>query len=217
MTSVASRAAQATTHGRVPRRGATSAADDFAGIRRFHDPRVGGMTAKILPGEFCVTTADEHITTLLGSCVAACIWDPEAGVGGMNHFMVPGTSAHNTTNSARYGLFAMEFLINAILTRGAQRPRLVAKLAGGGNITRTNHSIGTKNVAFARDYLAAEGIDVLSEHVLGDHPRRVAFYPRTGACRVMELPVQTAAVEASELQYASDLTATDTPGDIELF
>ncbi len=192
-------------------------------IQRFHDPRLGSVSAKILPGEFYVTEADELVTTLLGSCVAACIWDPLAGLGGMNHFMIPNVGTTGSVDSrqdnARYGLFAMEFLINSILKHGGQRQRLVAKLTGGGHVLRsgTAISIGSENVRFARDYLAAEAIELVSEHVEGDHARRVAFHPRTGRCRVQELASRSTEVVETERHYATSIEQTSDQGDIELF
>jgi chemotaxis protein CheD len=193
---------------------------EYAHIKRFYDPRLGAVSAKILPGEYYVTNADEVITTLLGSCVTACIWDPEAGIGGMNHFMNPGAGS-GASGGARYGLFAMEFLINSILTHGGQRHRLVAKLTGGGKVVQGSASIGSENVRFARTYLSDEGIELISEHVEGNNARRVAFHPLSGRCRIQELATWTAEVSEvseSERKYATAAERpTDGPGDIELF
>lgn len=203
-------------------RRSTGSRDSFQDIQRFHDPRLGGISAKILPGQFYVTESPvEYVTTLLGSCVAACIWDPEAGLGGMNHFMIPNTgtaaAALSEPGHPKYGLFAMEFLINAVLTGGGRRDRLVAKVAGGGKVVEGDAAIGAKNVRFARDYLAAENIELLGEHVEGDHARRVAFHPTTGRCRVQELPMRPADVEDSEYRHASRTERRQRTGGVELF
>lgn len=192
-------------------------------IKRFFDPRLNAVTAKILPGQYYVSNGDEVITTLLGSCVSACIWDPEAGIGGMNHFMNPqsgsGAPIQGGPGAARYGLFAMEFLINSILTHGGQRHRLVAKLTGGGHVVPgKTMRIGADNVRFARQYLSDEGIELKSEHVEGNNARRVAFHPTSGRCRIQELSTWTSEAAESEQQYATSIEATGSgPGDIELF
>ncbi|MCL4125641.1 UNVERIFIED_CONTAM: hypothetical protein GTU68_052075 [Idotea baltica] len=161
------------------------------------------------------------VTTLLGSCVAACIWDPVAKIGGMNHFLIPeggnGASAENRLDVARYGVFAMEFLINSILKNGGERDRLVAKLAGGGRVLQSSTPIGASNVRFARKYLADESIEVLSEHVEGEQARRVAFHPLSGRCLVQELASATTEVSESERAYASSIERPADPGEIELF
>lgn len=193
---------------------------EYAHIKRFFDPRLNSVSAKILPGEYYVTNADEVITTLLGSCVTACIWDPAAQIGGMNHFMNPdagpsGGSAN--AGEARYGLFAMEFLINSILNNGGERHRLQAKLTGGGRVVQGDTSVGVGNVRFARKYLLDENIPVISEHVEGNNARRVAFHPLSGRCRIQELETWTKEVSESERKYATSIERTSGPGDIELF
>ncbi|MGH1488073.1 MAG: hypothetical protein ACRBK7_01560 [Acidimicrobiales bacterium] len=193
---------------------------DFDHIQRFFDPRLEAVSAKILPGEFYTTVADEMVTTLLGSCVAACIWDPVAKIGGMNHFLIPeggNGASDNKLDVARYGVFAMEFLINSILKNGGERERLVAKLTGGGHVLQSSTPIGSSNVRFARRYLADEGIEVLSEHVEGEHARRVAFHPLSGRCLVQELASATTEVSKSERAYASSIERPADPGEIELF
>lgn len=198
---------------------------EFAHIQRYYDPKLESVAAKILPGQYYVSTADETITTVLGSCVAACIWDPEAGVGGMNHFMIPGIDQPGAADNndsygpARYGLFAMEFLINAILKCGARRERLLVKLAGGGQVVRSRTPIGQENVAFARRYLADERFHLVGEHVEGDLARRLVFHPLTGRSRVLELsPVEYTTAERDEQRYARQVVEQPAEcGDIELF
>jgi chemotaxis protein CheD len=110
---------------------------EFNHIQRFHDDQFNMTVARILPGELYVTRLDEMITTVLGSCIAACISDVEAGIGGMNHFMLPdgadGSSSF-ASQAARYGLFAMEQLINTIMKYGGKRERLQVKIFGGGRM-----------------------------------------------------------------------------------
>ena len=138
----------------------------FENINRYFDSTNKVYTAKILPGEYYVTRHDEMITTVLGSCISACIRDPELGIGGMNHFMLPidrrnkdRTSHIDEGAASRYGNFAMELLVNEVLKNGGKRKRLEVKLFGGGKvISEMNTSdIGNKNIRFALDYLDYEG------------------------------------------------------------
>lgn len=183
----------------------------------------GRTTVRILPGEFYVGRADEVITTLLGSCVSACIWDPNAGIGGMNHFMIPspGGRAIDATNlgssdAARYGIFAMEHLINTILRAGADRRRLQAKLVGGGHVIRGNMTIGDDNVAFARTYLGVEGLPIVGERVGGVCARKVTFETRTGQAHVRELATDDE-LALQDAAYAKRVARATPPNEIELF
>ena len=102
---------------------------------RYHDKAFGCEAVKILPGEYFATDGDMALVTVLGSCVAACLRDPVAGVGGMNHFMLPRDDTSGAlSRSARYGAYAMEVLINQLMRMGARRERLEAKVFGGGNV-----------------------------------------------------------------------------------
>lgn len=196
--------------------------DGFGHIRRFYDSKRRRVAAKILPGEYYVTVADELVTTVLGSCVSACIWDPEAGIGGMNHFTIPhasrnGVAAGAPDEAARYGVFAMEFLINAILRNGGRRPHLLAKLVGGGNVIPSSMTIGTDNVHFARTYLTDEQIPLAGEHVEGDRARKVVFDPRSGRALVKELCDRAHGAVQYEQAYVAAVGNDRRAGDVELF
>lgn len=191
----------------------------FDHINRYYDPRIGSVVNKILPGEYYVTTGDEAITTVLGSCVAACVWDPAAGVGGMNHFMIPeGSDAEGSPiGPGRYGLFAMEFLINTVLGHGGRRANLQVKLAGGGHVVGSATDIGEQNIAFARNYLRTEGLDLVSQHVGGTHARALVFHPLSGRSAVRELSRNhRTSVAAAERRYATSVT-TDRAGHTDIF
>lgn len=196
----------------------------FEHVKRYVDPRNGRVVAKILPGEFYVTNdPDEVIATVLGSCVAACIWDPEAGIGGMNHFMLAARAGSSPAPdqdpaSARYGIFAMEFLINTILAWGGRRSRLRVKLAGGGNVIASSTMIGTNNVRFARQYLEQEGLNLVSAHVEGTSARRLLFHPASGKARVMTMSESAEMpVARREQVYASTIEVAMPTGEVELF
>lgn len=134
----------------------------------------------VVQGDFA-TSDDPNVvmTTVLGSCVAACIWDPIAQVGGVNHFLLP-DHASGTGNPIVYGAQAMELLINDLLKKGALKRRLRAKLFGGGNMMEGLSNIGEKNAEFAQNFLANEGIECVSSSLLGAQARRVRFHPTTG-------------------------------------
>ncbi len=152
----------------------------------FHDPHFKSDAVKVLPGEYFVHGSGLVMTTTLGSCIAACLWDPRAGVGGMNHFMLP----DGQNDSGRYGAYAMELLINELMKLGAARDRLQAKLFGGAQVIdgMRTLNIGERNTAFAVAYLEAERIPLVSNDVRGPHPRKVCFVPASGKAMVKRLP-----------------------------
>jgi chemotaxis protein CheD len=143
-------------------------------------------TTYVVQGEFCVSDApDEILSTVLGSCVAVCLFDPGLRLGGMNHFLLPFGQDDPGSKPVRYGLYAMEMLINALLKRGASKARLQAKLFGAARLSTALRDIGSSNAEFARSYLKAEGIACLAESMGGTNARRVLFRPATGQARQM--------------------------------
>jgi chemotaxis protein CheD len=129
----------------------------------------------------------EQISTVLGSCVAACLWDPQAAVGGMNHFLLPFGTGGAATSNLRYGIHSMETLINELLTRGASRRTLQAKLFGGASMSAKLGDIGSENARFAREYLENEDILCAASDLGGVYARRVQFRPVSGQARVMQV------------------------------
>jgi len=195
----------------------------FEQLQRFWEPDTQRWTVKILPGEYYVTKNDEAITTVLGSCVSACIRDAEAGVGGMNHFMLPEDNSTRDVRSTvvlatRYGSHAMESLINDVLKLGGQRERLEIKIFGGGRVLAAMTDIGARNIQFVRGYLNTESLKVNAEDVGGDQPRKVVYFPTEGKVRVRKLrPIENRGISDREKLYMQSLTATEAGGDIELF
>lgn len=169
------------------------------GPDRYFDEANQLTVVKLYSGDYYATAKPgEMIMTILGSCVAACVRDPQLGIGGMNHFLLPGESHYDTNSldpSARYGAFAMEKLINEILKLGGKRDRLEVKVFGGANVINNSSMIGAKNVDFIRRYLKEEGLRIAKEDLGGTHPRRLHYYPDTGKVmlrslkRKEELPV----------------------------
>ena len=147
----------------------------------YYDRSFEKEAAKILPGEYYVTTRDMLIVTVLGSCVSVCLRDRTNGIGGMNHFMLPHSenSADNPLSvPARYGTYAMEMLINHLQKLGAKRNNFEAKVFGGGNVLRGFNviNVGAQNAEFALHFLEAEKIRVISKDLLDIYPRKVYFF-----------------------------------------
>jgi chemotaxis protein CheD len=151
-----------------------------------------GAVTSVHQGD-CLVSADRSLTysTVLGSCVAACIRDTVAEVGGMNHFLLAepaGGTRDRYGASARYGAFAMEQLINKVLTRGTGRKaNLEIKIFGGGLISSALIDIGRKNIEFVHEFLSNEGYAVAKEDVGGTFARRVMFKPHSGRAFVRRL------------------------------
>lgn len=144
---------------------------------------------KLLPNEYFVTSDNIMLTTVLGSCVAACVRDPVAGVGGMNHFMLPAAGVGvqgSGMSSMRYGSYAMEVLLNALYAQGARRERLEAKVFGGGMVLTGMIAtrVGDANAEFVLDYLRERQIDVKAQDLKDIYPRHVQYFPTTGKARV---------------------------------
>jgi chemotaxis protein CheD len=161
----------------------------------YYDNHFKRPGVKLLPNEFYTTNEDMVLVTVLGSCVAACIQDRTAGIGGMNHFMLPDDGAEvvqAASDAMRYGAYAMEVLINELIKAGGRRERLEAKVFGGAAVLAgmTTMNIGDRNSEFVRRYLALEKIRIVAEDLQGAHPRKVAFLPRTGQVMVKKLGLQ---------------------------
>ena len=202
--------------------GGTAAPAGDAPERGFYDPVTASWMIKVLPGRFYITArADETIVTVLGSCVSACIRDPETGIGGMNHFMLASDSAGNwgsDEKSTRYGNFAMEKLINELIKAGCPRERMEVKVFGGGNVTETRNQIGTQNAEFVLRYLEDEGLPCSAHDLGGPYPRRIQYFPSTGrVVRKLLTGGDRDLIVREESEYAKRLTAKPTAGDVQLF
>ena len=198
----------------------------FGHVHRNWDRQNERWAARILPGEYFVTRSDEIITTVLGSCISACVRDPVLRIGGMNHFMLPEDITNGSSSwhdpavglSTRYGSFAMESLINDLLKLGAQRQRLEVKLTGGGRVLASMTDVGARNIEFARHWLRLEGLSIAGEDVGDTYPRRVLYFPATG--RVLMFRLRTTdlgEVVSREKQYQSTLREKPAGNDVELF
>ncbi len=192
------------------------------GGRRIYDAATQTWMVKVFPGEFHVTSnPDETLVTVLGSCVSACIRDPRRGIGGMNHFMLPPSRTGGwggDSQSARFGNFAMEKLINELLKAGCARDTLEIKVFGGGNVTESNIAVGTNNAEFALRYLEAEGLRCVAQDLGGRFPRRIHYSPATGkVIRRLLGREMSSAVAHEEFEHAKRISSRSPAGEIDLF
>lgn len=168
----------------------------------------------VAQGDYYVSSKEDIcLTTLLGSCVATCIWDKRQRIGGINHYLLPG-SGNSDQGFLRYGVNAMELLINGLLKVGCHKLDLQAKVFGGAQMLNTISQIGAENGKFACDYLNAEGIDVVGGSLGGKRGRKIRFFPTTGR-------VQHRFMEINDNAFAVEANVTAMPkksgGDLELF
>lgn len=191
----------------------------FEKFQLFWEPRWNCYAAKVKPGEFFVANSPMVLTTVLGSCIAACIYDPVKGYGGMNHFMLPASrSQGDMGRSLRYGLFAMEQLINELMKHGSQRENMQVKLTGGGDMMRGFSSIGQQNIDFINQYAVDEGLNVLASDLGGDQARRVAFFPTEGRMLVNKMDHrEDQRLIEEERSYRIDVDQHLDDADVELF
>lgn len=185
----------------------------------YYDAALQTEAIRLLPADYIATDRPVALVTLLGSCVAACLYDSAQAIGGMNHFMLPGDG--NDSSCARYGMNAMELLINDLLKRGARRNRLQAKVFGGGNVLNGFHNdpIGTRNARFVLQYLGAENIPVRAQDLGDIHARKVGFFPQTGRTLVKRLPStrDDGILDAERSLYGRLSRAPAASGGVELF
>jgi len=210
----------------VKRKIAPPSLSGFENIRRYWDKANGMVAAKLLPGDYYVTTDDELVTTVLGSCIAACIRDAELGIGGMNHFMLPETTEHRLTGgeqavvgkATRYGNYAMEHLINTILHNGGKRKNLEVKLFGGGKIIPTLGDTGQNNIDFVLNYIDMEALRLVSQDLGDIYPRKVIYFPQSGRVRMKKIKeLHNDTIASRETQYRSSIKDVSVEGEVELF
>lgn len=171
----------------------------------------------VVQGEYVVVDDPEVVlTTILGSCVAACIWDPGAAVGGMNHFLLPGDA--DSGDSMKFGVNSMELLINGLLQKGAMRSRLQAKLFGGAQVVANLSDIGARNAEFGERFLRMEGIPCVGQSLGGDRARRIRFWPTTGrAGQLLLEPTHADAVRVRDQVVRAPPPPDPAAGSVELF
>ena len=180
----------------------------------------------VLPGHFHVTDqSEEVITTLLGSCIAACVRDPSTGLGGLNHFLLPAPKGtqNDSDVATRYGDSAMNALIGTLIRRGARRDLFEVKLFGGANLFPVSHgrTVGDSNQRFILDFISNEGLKLVSKHLGGNNGRRIYYHPVTGKVKMQLMPNARAEEierhEAELLRKAQSTAVSDNEDGIELF
>ncbi len=197
---------------------------------RFYHPQHKRHVVKVMPGGVYTTSNSELICTGLGSCIAACMWDPEQQIGGMNHFMLPFDDKHDlehwhpteiVSTASRYGNYAMEMLINQLLAGGAVKSRIQLKLFGGAQMMGKTALIGDKNIEFARNFVDTEVFPLVAQDLGGLDPRKVMFDPLSGKAWVKRIRfADVEAVKQREAAYQRDLDRESHgphPDDVELF
>lgn len=197
--------------------------DKHFALSNYFDRHFDTQAVKVLPGEYYATNTEEMIVTVLGSCVSVCLRDNYSGIGGLNHFLLPHDRSGESallTESARYGTYAMELLVNHLLKLGAQRRRLEAKVFGGGQVIKdfTFANVGERNVSFVMQHLANEGIPVVAKDVLNIYPRKVHFFPQTGRVMLKKInSLHNATLIEREKVYLRQVDHKPEVGEVDLF
>lgn len=191
---------------------------------RYYDRYFDTHAVKVLPGQYFATSDDTMIVTVLGSCVSVCLRDRLTGVGGLNHFMLPHDSSAEAGSvvaaSGRYGLYAMELLVNHLLKLGANRNRLEAKVFGGGQVLKNMNfiNIGQRNVSFVLEHLKQEAIPVIGQDVLDIYPRKVYFFPQTGKVMLKKIhSLHNTTILDREKAYLHEIETRPVSGAVDLF
>jgi chemotaxis protein CheD len=194
-------------------------ADPSASTALYYDTSIGSWVAKLLPGAYLASSREMVIATVLGSCVAACLYDRTSGVFGMNHFMLPRGNGE-ASKSMRYGTYAMEVLLNEMFKLGARRDRLEAKVTGGGAVLPAMKllNVGERNAAFVVDYLNTEGIPIRGTDLEGPYARKIYLYGATGRVRIRQLrTLKNDTVPRRDEEYLARLQDAQVAGEVSLF
>ena len=200
-----------------------SSATAEVAMNQYYDRYFDRQATKILPGEYYATSEPEVIVTVLGSCVSACVRDRVNGIGGMNHFLLPldgSAEPDKPTQSARYGSYAMELLINQVIKLGGHRERLEAKVFGGAAVLRVMllNDVGKRNAEFVEQYLRNEHIPIVAADLLQDFPRKVYFFPETGQVWVKRIRrIKNDTIFERERAYRQRVKEDVDGGSVELF
>jgi chemotaxis protein CheD len=187
-------------------------------VKKIFDNKVNDFVTIISQGEYVVTSKDEIFSTILGSCVSVCIFDPIVRVAGMNHFLLPEPAVIDDNihiEKAKYGINAIEMMINDMLKLGSNKKNLKAKLFGGSNLLKypSNSAIievGKQNVAFAIKYLDMEKINLLSSDTHGDAGRKIYFNTETYEVKLFRLEKENKNIQFKEKVYQTSIKNIET-------
>lgn len=198
--------------------------DEHLATNTYYDRYFDTQAVKVLPGQYFATPKETMIVTVLGSCVSVCLRDRLTGVGGLNHFMLPHDSNAEANSliaaSGRYGLYAMELLVNHLLKLGASRNRLEAKVFGGGQVLKnmTFMNVGERNVKFVMQHLRDESIPVVGKDILDIYPRKVYFFPQTGKVMLKKIhSLHNTTIIDREQAYMHEIETKPVAGEVDLF
>jgi len=198
--------------------------DTFSHIRLISDGRFPHKVAQILPGDYYASKKPMVTYTVLGSCISACILDPISKVGGMNHFMLPAPKSDGRHDSwgesARYGSYAMEMLINAIMKLGGHKDRLEIKIFGGAKLYDSSNNVGLNNTKWAVDFLKTEGFKLLKQDTGDIYPRKIYYFTETGRVLMKKITrLRNSTLVDREKEYAKRITKKEetSKDDITLF
>jgi chemotaxis protein CheD len=196
--------------------------DRFSHVRRVRDERFPHEIASILPGEYFVSREPMIVYTVLGSCVSVCVRDPLLSIGGMNHFMLPvprgDGRADSWGESARYGCYAMELLINGILKCGGHKDRLEVKVFGGGRIYEGGMDIGALNATWVLEYLERDGLRPVTADLGGTYPRKVYYFTESGRVLLKKIErIKNRTIFEREEQYQATLRERQSDSNVTLF
>lgn len=181
---------------------------------RYFDPDFQLPAVKVLPGEFYATAEDQVLVSVLGSCVAVCLFDHQRGIGGMNQFLLPDLA------SVHHGVRIMEQLGEELLREGARRRQLEAKVFGAGNLPHEllRHDTTLRTMEFVHSYLDTEGIPLTAEDVMGAEARKIYVFPSTGKVLVKKLrSLHNDTILQRELEYLLYLKRGEALGPYDLF
>lgn len=202
-------------------------------MNRYYDYHFKTEIVTIYPGEFYVSNEREVLSTVLGSCIAVCLYDLKNGVGGMNHFMLPNSSKDfsnlitrdqrlnpqfMTSRILKYGINAMEVLISEMQKKGAKRENFRAKIFGGGNVLKgvsLKPTIGDRNIQFVKSFLKTEGIPLENESISKQYSRKIYFITGSSSIFVKILPVSS--TEREESAYQKTVLKSKPKPDITLY
>ncbi len=180
-------------------------------MKKIYNSKIDREVMLINPGEY-YTSAEDVICTILGSCVSVVLYSNKKHIGGINHFMLPASSEIvflENSFPGRYGVYAMELLINSLMKRSVEKRELIAKVFGGGNVLYTDSSvkyhIGLKNTEFVFKFLAAENIPVIARDTGEDYGRKIYFFPETGKVLVRKIIKSTNLLMLYEKKYMDNI------------
>ncbi len=195
----------------------------MSGYVRYWDHVLEREAVKVQPGGYYASASGELIVTTLGSCVSACLYDRKVGIAGMNHFLLPVNNSaagaqFGISAAARYGDYAMEAIINAMMKLGGSKRRMEVKIFGGAKVIDSMMNIGQQNINFVRFFLANEDMRLDAEDVGGLQPRKIYLYSEDGRIRVKKFrALHNDTLVKTERNYLEEISSTDVGGSVELF